>query len=254
MWDLRKVRAILPHEKYPLRSRSSKANSEQLDYIRVDDNFYRVCNIAKSVPELHGWIYLDYVYYVIIRPIPRAIWKDKPIDPGYAITLMSEGGTLLSCTILGELWMSMGFWALALGGWMLGKAARLNYLFFYSKTGSLAPLFYGYMTMWLFVGYRSLLEIVLFTYPLISWMAIVLADAPPTQSCPIRSQFLRCIAKGRGVLWLVNQFVPPDLAPTARLLGELSQGLRDRGWKIRFLGRSAGYRTGLGDRPETLDA
>jgi hypothetical protein len=150
-----------------------KMNSEQLDYIRVDDNFYRICNIAKAVPDLHDWIYFDYLYYVIIRPIPRAIWKDKPIDPGYAITLMSEGGTLLSCTILGELWMSWGPWALALGGWALGKAARLNYLFFYSKTGSLAPLFYGYMTMWLFVGYRSLLEIVIFTYPLISWMAIV---------------------------------------------------------------------------------
>ncbi len=46
------------------------------------------------------------------------------------------------------------------------------------------------------------------------------------------------------VLWLANQFVPPDLAPTARLLGELSQGLGERGWRIRLLGRSASYRAG----------
>jgi colanic acid biosynthesis glycosyl transferase WcaI len=46
------------------------------------------------------------------------------------------------------------------------------------------------------------------------------------------------------VIWLVNQFVPPDLAPTARLLGELAEGLIERGWQVRFLGRKAVYRTG----------
>ncbi len=149
-----------------------KFNSDQFDYIRVDDNFYRITNIAMDIPDKHDWIYFDYMYYVIIRPIPRVLWPEKPIDPGYAITLMSAQGTLLSCTILGEFWMSWGYGALAIGGWLLGKAARLNFVFYRSATGSLAPLFYGYMTMWLFVGYRSLLEIVLFTYPLIMWMAI----------------------------------------------------------------------------------
>ncbi len=155
-----------------LNIEGKKIGHEQFDYIRVDDNFYRVAIIAMNVPAKHDYIYWEYMYYVVIRPIPRVVWKDKPIDPGYAITLMSEGGTLLSCTILGELWMSLGYWALLLGGWMLGKAARLNFVFFRAPEGSLAPLFYGYMTMWLFVGYRSLLEIVLFTYPLLAWMVI----------------------------------------------------------------------------------
>jgi hypothetical protein len=44
------------------------------------------------------------------------------------------------------------------------------------------------------------------------------------------------------VVWLVNQFVPPDLAPTARLLGDLSEGLRKRGWDVYLLGRKTGYR------------
>jgi putative colanic acid biosynthesis glycosyltransferase WcaI len=50
--------------------------------------------------------------------------------------------------------------------------------------------------------------------------------------------------ESRGLVWLVNQFVPPDLAPTARLLDELSHGLRERGWTVRFLGRNAFYRQG----------
>lgn len=50
--------------------------------------------------------------------------------------------------------------------------------------------------------------------------------------------------KGSGVVWLVNQFVPPDLAPTSRLLGDLSKGLEQRGWRTRFLGVGASYRQG----------
>ena len=51
------------------------------------------------------------------------------------------------------------------------------------------------------------------------------------------------LGQGRsGVVWLVNQFVPPDLAPTARLLDDLSEGLGKRGWTTYFLGRKTGYR------------
>jgi len=45
-------------------------------------------------------------------------------------------------------------------------------------------------------------------------------------------------------VWLVNQFVPPDRAPTARLLDELASGLMERGWNVRFIGCTQGYHTG----------
>lgn len=41
---------------------------------------------------------------------------------------------------------------------------------------------------------------------------------------------------------LVNQFVPPDDAPTARLLGDLARGLEAAGWEVSFLGGNRGYR------------
>ncbi|MCE9520400.1 MAG: hypothetical protein K8R87_12715 [Verrucomicrobia bacterium] len=46
-----------------------------------------------------------------------------------------------------------------------------------------------------------------------------------------------------GTLWLVNQFAPPDRAPTARLLGELAVGLKELGWQVRFIACPEGYRT-----------
>jgi len=41
---------------------------------------------------------------------------------------------------------------------------------------------------------------------------------------------------------LVNHFVPPDKAPTSRVLEELGDGLRKRGWDVHYLGASQGYR------------
>lgn len=45
-----------------------------------------------------------------------------------------------------------------------------------------------------------------------------------------------------GSVWLVNQFAPPDRAPTARLLGELASGLNQSGWQVRFIACAGGYR------------
>ncbi len=56
--------------------------------------------------------------------------------------------------------------------------------------------------------------------------------------------------KTRRFLFL-NQFVPPDPAPTARLLGDVGDVLRRRGHEIVFVGDRSDYRgskTLLGSR------
>ena len=40
----------------------------------------------------------------------------------------------------------------------------------------------------------------------------------------------------------INQFVPPDEAPTSRLLAELGEGLRNLGWETEYLGSGQRYR------------
>lgn len=42
---------------------------------------------------------------------------------------------------------------------------------------------------------------------------------------------------------LINQFVPPDEAPTSRLLGELGDALQNRGWDVEYLGGANRYRS-----------
>ena len=43
---------------------------------------------------------------------------------------------------------------------------------------------------------------------------------------------------------LLNQFIPPDGAPTARLLGDLRERLESEGWEVKLVGASAGYQGG----------
>lgn len=43
---------------------------------------------------------------------------------------------------------------------------------------------------------------------------------------------------------LMNQFVPPDTSPTARLLGDLRQELERAGWEVVIAGSSTNYKSG----------
>ena len=140
--------------------------------IHVDDNFYRLTQINMAMPNPHPFINLSYITYVLLRPIPRVFWPGKPTDSMFALHFITGEGASLSSSILGELYVSRGLLAIMLGGWLYGRLARLNAALFSSTAGTVSPVIYGYMTMWLFVGYRSMIELVLFTYPLLAWMVL----------------------------------------------------------------------------------
>ena len=140
--------------------------------LQVEDNFYRLSQTMQVIPKLHPYVNFKYVFYVAVRPIPRAIWKNKPIDGGFAIHDMVGQGASLSVTIIGELYSSYGFIAIALGGWIVGKLTRLNAPFFTGNPFTFSTALYGYMTMWLMVGYRSMAELILFSYPVLALIAI----------------------------------------------------------------------------------
>jgi len=140
--------------------------------LHVDDNFYRLSQSIYLVPERHPYVEWKYVFYVLVRPIPRALWKGKPMDGGFDLQRFDGKGASLSSTILGEFWISYGAWAVAIGGWLMGRASRMAAPLFDIAHGSIAPMFYGYISMTLFVGYRSLIEVMLFSYALVGWWAV----------------------------------------------------------------------------------
>ncbi|MEQ1935157.1 MAG: hypothetical protein ABL962_14955 [Fimbriimonadaceae bacterium] len=142
--------------------------STKASALTVDDNFYRQAQVASIIPKTHPYIYFDYITYVLARPIPRALWKNKPVDGGFAIHYFFGQGASLSTSVVGELYMSWGVLACMMGGWLIGRWAGLGHDLFYSIPGSFGGLIYGFITTWLLVGFRSMQELVLFSYPLLA--------------------------------------------------------------------------------------
>ncbi|WP_395746991.1 hypothetical protein [Prosthecobacter sp.] len=137
--------------------------------IHVDDNILRLAQSVQIIPNKLDYVYHKLLLYILVRPIPRLIWPNKPEDPGFSLQKLLASQASLTFTIVGEFWISWGYIAVVLGGWFYGRLARLPSPLFWSAPETMAPMFYGYMTMTLFVGYRSLVEVILFSYAMMGW-------------------------------------------------------------------------------------
>ena len=140
-------------------------------FLRVDDNFYRLCQIIQLIPKSFPYVYHRYFIYVIVRPIPRVFWSGKPVDPGFDLpTALGVEGVSYSYSVIGELYMSLGFLGIAIGGWFYGRiAAMANGLL--SRSGTIASLLvYSIVAMALFAGLRSVLDLLLVSYVVLAWV------------------------------------------------------------------------------------
>jgi len=141
--------------------------------IRVDDNFYRLCQLIDLIPEQHPHTYFDYVTWIIVRPIPRVFWPGKPVSPGFDLpSVLGMHGVSLSVSVIGELYMAAGFLGIALGGWLYGKIATMARHLIMLRPTFGALMVYAILTMSLFAGERSMLDLVLINYALLAWAAI----------------------------------------------------------------------------------
>jgi oligosaccharide repeat unit polymerase len=154
-------------------SRKTKQSILEERYLRVDDNFYRLCQIIQLIPRTYPYVYHRYIVYVLVRPIPRVFWANKPVDPGFDLpTALGVGGVSYSSSVIGELYMSLGFIGIAIGGWFYGRISSMaNRLL--SQCNTIAALVvYSIIVMALFSGLRSLLDLVLVSYVVLAWVAL----------------------------------------------------------------------------------
>lgn len=142
-------------------------------HLRVDDNFYRLCQIIQLIPDTHPFVYHKYLVYVIVRPVPRVFWPDKPVDPGFDLpTVLGVRGLSLSYSVIGELYMSLGFIGIALGGWFYGRVASTASGLLARCNTQGALVIYSIVVMALFSGMRSILELILVSYVVLAWVGL----------------------------------------------------------------------------------
>ena len=142
-------------------------------HLRVDDNFYRLCQIIQLIPQSYGYVYHKYLIYVLVRPIPRVFWPGKPVDAGFDLpTVLGVEGVSFSYSVIGELYMSLGLIGVALGGWLYGRiASTASGLLARCRTQG-ALVIYSIVVMALFSGMRSILELILVSYVVLAWVGL----------------------------------------------------------------------------------
>jgi oligosaccharide repeat unit polymerase len=143
------------------------------EFVHVDDNFYRLCQVIQLIPSTHPYVYHGYLLYAAVRPIPRVLWPDKPVDAGFDLTrAIGDQEVSYSCSVIGELYMSLGFLGVAIGGWLYGRFAALANGMLRQSAGLGAVVIYSIGVMALFSGTRSMLELVLVSYVIVAWVVL----------------------------------------------------------------------------------
>ncbi|OFW03860.1 MAG: hypothetical protein A3G20_08215 [Acidobacteria bacterium RIFCSPLOWO2_12_FULL_59_11] len=137
----------------------------EFEYIHVDDNFVHIAEMLEFVPDIYPYVGWQYVLYTIVRPIPRVLWPGKPTDSGFDLAeALGIHGTVFAITAPGEFFVSHGYIAVFLGSWVYGKLATAVNSLFGEFGKPVNPVFPALGLVWLFVGIRSMVEIILMGY------------------------------------------------------------------------------------------
>lgn len=165
--------AVLGFRTDAAESRQEKNRFLENEHIRVDDNFFRLCQVIQLIPKTYPFVYHKYFLYVMVRPIPRVFWPEKPVDPGFDLpSAVGVEGVSYSYSVIGELYMSLGFIGIALGGWFYGRISAMARGLLGRSNTLAALVMYSVAVMALFSGMRSILELVLVSYVVIAWIVI----------------------------------------------------------------------------------
>ena len=138
---------------------------EQLDEIRVDDNFLRLAQVIELIPSQFPHSGLEYLIWSFARPIPRALWPGKPMGPGFDVAeMVGAKGVSLTTTVVGEAYASFGYLMIIVVGFISGiLSGTLNSLL-RRPIGVLGVAFYALGVLALVAGVRALVDLIIFSY------------------------------------------------------------------------------------------
>jgi hypothetical protein len=145
------------------------ADTGEYGYLHVDGNFYIIAQLLDFVPDIYPFVGWDYAVWALVRPVPRVFWPGKPVDSGFDLAeVLGIPNTSLAISAAGEFYLSYGFLAAIFGGWVYGRLATIANALLDEKHKEVNPVFPSLVLVWLFVGVRSMLEIMLLGYVLLA--------------------------------------------------------------------------------------
>jgi hypothetical protein len=146
--------------------------SDRKNYFHVDDNFLRLAQIIHFFPNAVDYLGSKQIIFALIRPVPRALWPDKPTEPGFSLPkLIGNTGASLSSSIVGEFYASWGLIAVLLGGTFMGSLAKSWDAVGVAGSNN-GRVLYALGIMVLFTGVRSMQDLVIMSYTIVAWTFI----------------------------------------------------------------------------------
>jgi hypothetical protein len=101
------------------------------------------------------------------------LWEGKPIDAGFDLpSIIGVEGTSLSTSIIGEWYISLGWAAVAFGGWLHGRLACLANSMRDPRYAASNPVIYALAVMVLVSGVRSMQDLVIMSYAILAWFGV----------------------------------------------------------------------------------
>lgn len=142
--------------------------------IDVDDNFNRLCQVVDLIPDRIAHTHGGQLFYVLVRPIPRVFWPEKPVGPGFSFEMEVSGDetTTWSVSAVGEFYYDFGLPFVFFGGLFYGRLAGMWNGLLTARRGVVWPMLYGLGAMALFAGVRSQQAFLLRTYPILFWLVL----------------------------------------------------------------------------------
>jgi hypothetical protein len=146
--------------------------SDDFHYVRVDDNFLRFAQNMEIVPLYQPHTGFDWLFWVLARPIPRALWPGKPLGPGFDLSSYLGITASLSCSSVAEWYVAFGWTGVVVAGLLYGRLCRFWGQMLDGAFPAASAGLYGLGILALFISVRSMIELILMSYPLLAWLVI----------------------------------------------------------------------------------
>lgn len=141
------------------------------DGLHVDNNFHYLVRTLDLIPEFKSHTGWEAILYWAVRPIPRVFWPDKPMTPGiwlpYEFDEMWSAGFTITTSAIGDWYIAFGVWSVAIAALLMGYFGGKLVLAWLGPTVR-QKLLYSLGLMWLFIGLRNYLELMLMSYPILA--------------------------------------------------------------------------------------
>jgi hypothetical protein len=90
----------------------------------IDHNLPVISRLTDLFPDSVQYLGLEVAYYSIVRPVPRALWPEKPMGLSVEVAdVLGLHGLTISSTFVGEAYMMGGYLAIVVVGLVLGWLA-----------------------------------------------------------------------------------------------------------------------------------